>query len=65
MKRTNLVQPHHSLKTIWHCFFGIGFNEPRIKEKSWWDFYDFYLLSFVTTPADLLGRKEIINEKKD
>ncbi len=46
MKRTNLVQPHASLKGIWGLFFEIGFYTPRlIKQEA-------VELSFVNTPAD-------------
>lgn len=57
MERNNLVQPHESLKGIWHLFFGIGFWTPRNPKRSWWDFYDRYMISFVQEPADPIYKK--------
>jgi len=44
--RNNPVQPHTTLKGIWHCFFEIGFWEPRVLKQ------EAFEISFVNTPAD-------------
>jgi len=59
MRRDKPVQPHGSLKGIWHCFFGTYWYYDFVTD------IQFHDISFVRNPPDPLCRidpKRIIND---